>query len=65
MTQYQETILAGEPFTFKGCYIPCHPKELDLSVHPPAGKLVMGVYTGTLDVIGGVGNGTGMTCGNE
>jgi hypothetical protein len=65
MTQYQEPINANVPFTFNGCYIPCHPKELDLSVHPPAGKLVMGTYTGTLDVIGGLGGGIGMKCGPE
>ena len=24
------------PQTFSNCLIPCHPKQLDLSIHPPA-----------------------------
>jgi hypothetical protein len=38
--------------TFNNCYIPCHPKELDLSIHPDS-KLPPGVYAGDLDITGG------------
>ena len=38
--------------TFDGCLIPCHPKQLDLSIDPPA-ILPAGVYKGDLDITGG------------
>ena len=44
---------ADQEQTFTHCYIPCHPKELDLSIHPPE-KLPPGLYQGDLDVTGGV-----------
>jgi hypothetical protein len=53
MGQTIDPITAGTPVTFSSCYIPCHPKELDLSIHP-GDKLPTGVYSGTLDVTGGL-----------
>ena len=41
--------------TFDSCLIPCHPKQLDLSIHPPA-ILPPGVYKGDLDITGTVCN---------
>jgi hypothetical protein len=46
-------IPADTEVTFHNCAIPCHPKELDLSIHPDS-KLPPGLYTGDLDVTGGV-----------
>jgi hypothetical protein len=45
--------VSGTPRTFTGCLIPCHPKQLDLSIHPPA-LLPAGLYKGTLDITGKV-----------
>jgi hypothetical protein len=44
--------VSAVPRAFDGCLIPCHPKQLDLSIHPPA-ILPPGVYKGTLDITGG------------
>jgi hypothetical protein len=53
MGQYMPVIPADTEVTFDNCFIPCHPKELDLSIHPDS-KLPPGLYTGDLDVTGGV-----------
>jgi hypothetical protein len=43
--------VADAPQTFQWCLIPCHPKQLDLSIDPPP-LLPAGVYKGTLDITG-------------
>ena len=45
----QRDFVASVPQWFNTCAIPCHPKQLDLSIHPPD-KLPPGVYAGTLDI---------------
>jgi hypothetical protein len=47
------TFLAGDTHYFPACLIPCHPKQLDLSIDPPSDTpLPQGIYKGTLDVMG-------------
>ncbi len=45
-----DPITAGTPVWFNKCIIPCHPKELDLSIEPPS-LLPAGTYAGTLQIL--------------